>query len=147
MPNLMTINREIALADFDKAEIFLDLIEAGRSFTVRAGAVKFLLTATKEVGIHSSRRRFKVECWPCNVLVHGATTGPRQNIERHLREAHGDHSPVFSGTLCVGCTCGWRPTRDTNLLDAEDQLAEHMSTELEARPQSSLSYGNCDDEP
>ncbi len=92
MPNLIRLTREIALADFDKAEIFLDLIAPGCSFDVRDGAVAFRLTATKQTAFHSARRRFRVECNTCGVVVHPATTGPKWNIERHMREVA--HAPL-----------------------------------------------------
>jgi hypothetical protein len=46
----------------------------------------FVITATTELGCDTGRRRYRVICRSCAVVVHPATTGPRQNIEFHLRE-------------------------------------------------------------
>lgn len=44
------------------------------------------ITATGETGINTGRRRFRVHCSTCGVLVHPATTGPDQLAEVHLRD-------------------------------------------------------------
>ena len=46
----------------------------------------FVVTATKEQGCDTGRRRYRVICRSCAVVVHPATTGPRPNMESHLRE-------------------------------------------------------------
>lgn len=46
----------------------------------------FVVTAMKELGCDTGRRRYRVICRSCAVVVHPATTGPRQNMEFHLRE-------------------------------------------------------------
>lgn len=46
----------------------------------------FVITTTKELGCDTGRRRYRVTCRSCAVVVHPATTGPRQNMEFHLRE-------------------------------------------------------------
>jgi hypothetical protein len=46
----------------------------------------FVITATKELGCDTGRRRYRVICRSCGLVVHPATTGPRQNMESHLRE-------------------------------------------------------------
>lgn len=58
---------------------------------------EFKVTPTNAIGIHSGRRRHRVECVTCQAVVHEATTGPSQMIERHLREARtGSGSPLDS---------------------------------------------------
>jgi hypothetical protein len=58
----------------------------------------FITTATNEVGCDTGRRRYRVVCRSCRVLVHPATTGPMQNMEFHEREvARGELSP-YPGT-------------------------------------------------
>jgi hypothetical protein len=53
-----------------------EIVEQGHTFHV---------TATRETGFHTGRRRYTVECVSCKVLVHPATTGPKHNIQYHLR--------------------------------------------------------------
>lgn len=47
---------------------------------------EFRVTPTLEVGFHTGRRRYKVECVTCEVMLHEATTGPSERIEQHMRE-------------------------------------------------------------
>lgn len=47
----------------------------------------FKITATNEVGCDSGRRRYRVECQTCRVLVHEATTGPQHMMRYHVRDA------------------------------------------------------------
>jgi hypothetical protein len=46
----------------------------------------FVITAMKGLGCDTGRRRYRVICRSCDVVVHPATTGPRQNMRSHLRE-------------------------------------------------------------
>lgn len=59
----------------------------GVTYKVHHHDVRFALT--KESGMHTGRSRFHVSCTTCNVLLHEATTGPIQQVERHLREGIG----------------------------------------------------------
>jgi hypothetical protein len=43
-----------------------------------------VVSDTNEYGIHSGRRRQRVECRTCGVLVHPATTGPDAQIRAHI---------------------------------------------------------------
>lgn len=45
-----------------------------------------VLIATREEGIHTSRRRYCVACTTCRVLMHEATTGPLERVEQHVSE-------------------------------------------------------------
>lgn len=57
------------------------------------------VTATREVGRDTGRRRYRVICRTCRVVVHPATTGPRQQMEAHLRDVAEDgHATPFPGT-------------------------------------------------
>lgn len=49
------------------------------------GGHVFRVTATYELGCDTGRRRYRVECLSCSVVVHEATTGPIQNVDFHLR--------------------------------------------------------------
>lgn len=51
--------------------------------------VRYVVTPTKDKGIHTGRTRFKVECLTCPVLIHEATTGPSVRVRDHHRERHG----------------------------------------------------------
>jgi hypothetical protein len=44
----------------------------------------FTIRLTDEVGFHSGRPRYFVQC-ECGKILHESTTGPLQNIERHVR--------------------------------------------------------------
>lgn len=46
----------------------------------------FVVTATDELGCDTGRRRYRVVCRSCRVVVHPATTGPRWNMDSHERE-------------------------------------------------------------
>ena len=45
----------------------------------------FVITATAELGCDTGRRRYRVVCRSCDVVVHPATTGPQSNMETHVR--------------------------------------------------------------
>lgn len=45
----------------------------------------FRITATSELGCDTGRRRYRVECVTCTVVVHEATTGPIWNVKFHVR--------------------------------------------------------------
>lgn len=63
-----------------------ELREVGESRDFMLDGHQLRVTATREVGCDSGRRRYRVECLTCNEVVHDATTGPRWNLERHLRD-------------------------------------------------------------
>lgn len=52
------------------------------------------VTATRETGIHSGRRRFRVFCNE-HGLIHPATTGPGHNVEMHLRQIDRGEEPLL----------------------------------------------------
>lgn len=60
------------------------LTEDGHTFRIRA---------TSELGCDTGRRRYRVECVTCSVLVHEATTGPQCMAEYHVREVERSRSP------------------------------------------------------
>ncbi len=43
------------------------------------------ITATKETGSHTGRRRYRVECLTCKEEVHDATTGPMSLVRQHTK--------------------------------------------------------------
>ena len=45
------------------------------------------VTATRELGCDTGRRRYRVECLSCQEVVHEATTGAHCNMGYHVREA------------------------------------------------------------
>lgn len=47
---------------------------------------RFLVMITNEEGFHTGRARYLVACITCEKLLHEATTGPIENIDRHIRE-------------------------------------------------------------
>ena len=61
-------------------------LRVGDRQTEVRGEHLFVITATKELGCATGRRRYRVVCRSCDVVVHPATTGPQQNMEFHLRE-------------------------------------------------------------
>jgi hypothetical protein len=55
----------------------------------------FRVVATEHVGCDTGRRRYRVECLTCEVVVHEATTGPLHQARRHLRDiAEGYVDPL-----------------------------------------------------
>jgi hypothetical protein len=56
--------------------------------TVTFEGVELLVTPTREVGVHTARTRFRVECLRCTEVLHVATTGPSSYIREHLGTAH-----------------------------------------------------------
>lgn len=55
-----------------------------REFAEHGHAIR--ITATRELGRDTGRRRYRVECISCTTVIHEATTGPIQNVEFHIRE-------------------------------------------------------------
>ncbi len=49
------------------------------------------VTATRELGCDTGRRRYRVECLTCSEVVHEATTGARWNMGFHVRESERAH--------------------------------------------------------
>ena len=57
------------------------------------------VTATREVGCDTGRRRYRVVCRTCRVVVHPATTGPREQMDMHVFHVENDGRPTpFPGT-------------------------------------------------
>lgn len=57
--------------------------------------ILFTVEPTNEMGFHTGRTRYHVECKACpahEAVVHPATTGPAQMIEMHLEREHGWNS-------------------------------------------------------
>jgi hypothetical protein len=46
----------------------------------------FVITATNQVGCDTGRRRYRVECRSCHLLVHAASTSARAQVKYHLRQ-------------------------------------------------------------
>jgi hypothetical protein len=63
-------------------------------FEIRDGHA-FAITATAEFGCDTGRRRYRVHCRSCDVVVHPATTGPRSMMETHVKwfEEDGKATP------------------------------------------------------
>lgn len=59
----------------------------------------FIVKATQLVGRDTGRRRYRVVCRTCRVIVHPATTGPQEQIGAHVRWVKEDGKPTpFPGT-------------------------------------------------
>ena len=54
------------------------------------------VTATDQLGRHSGRRRYRVECLTCGAVVHEATTGAHANMRTHARFAAEDAALAFT---------------------------------------------------
>ena len=52
---------------------------------------KYTVTATSEVGIHTGRTRFHVQCNACGRILHEATTGPEWQQKVHERDGCEPH--------------------------------------------------------
>jgi hypothetical protein len=46
----------------------------------------FRVEATAHVGCDTGRRRYRLECLTCEIVVHEMTTGPLSAIQSHLRD-------------------------------------------------------------
>jgi hypothetical protein len=46
----------------------------------------FRVVATEHVGCDTGRRRYRLECLTCEIVVHEATTGPLWMARSHLRD-------------------------------------------------------------
>jgi hypothetical protein len=55
----------------------------------------FAIQATHQVGCDTGRRRYRVECRSCHLLVHEASTSARAQVEYHLRHP-GDGEPLIA---------------------------------------------------
>ena len=64
----------------------LDVLEPGEQLTRYVQGHWFGITATGQGGVASGRPMYSVRCITCAVVVHEATTGPRENVEFHLLE-------------------------------------------------------------
>lgn len=49
------------------------------------GGHAFKITATAEVGTQSGRRRYRVECITCDMIVHPGSTSAQSQMDYHLR--------------------------------------------------------------
>jgi hypothetical protein len=79
----------VSLKNFTDPSLTVDAypaMRAGDQQLAVHGEHLFVITATKELGRDTGRRRYRVVCRTCAIVVHPATTGPRQNMEAHLRE-------------------------------------------------------------
>lgn len=61
------------------------------------GEHKIAITATSEVGCDSGRRRYRLDCRTCRVVVHPGTTGPSSMIANHLRDRECGIDDAFPG--------------------------------------------------
>lgn len=52
------------------------------------------ITPTTLFGVDSGRRRYRVECHTCQVVVHEATTGPDIRVKEHLEGVKGYERPM-----------------------------------------------------
>lgn len=58
---------------------------AGHAFEIARGGHTIRITPTSQRGFHSGRRLHRIECLTCEFLLHPATTGPLEHVDRHLR--------------------------------------------------------------
>jgi hypothetical protein len=70
----------------DAIEREIGLLVPGSQLKVIYERCRFLVMITNEQGIHTGRPRYLVACTKCEKLLHEATTGPIENIERHVNE-------------------------------------------------------------
>lgn len=57
----------------------------------------FVITGTHQVGCDTGRRRYRVECRSCRLLVHEASTSARAQVEYHLRHP-SDGQPLTTSS-------------------------------------------------
>jgi len=81
----------------DPFEDALPEMKIGDARTLTVGDHAFRVVATRHVGCDTGRRRYRVECLTCSVVVHDATTGPEHMTRRHLRDlAEGYRDPLLT---------------------------------------------------
>lgn len=56
------------------------------------------ITATNQVGCDTGRRRYRVECRSCGLLLHEATTSVSAQVAYHLR-CPSDGEPLNTGNV------------------------------------------------
>lgn len=87
----------------DPFEDALPGLEIGDDRPLRIGDHVFRLVATERVGCHSGRRRYRVECLTCGVVVHPGSTGPGHMARRHLRDLEeGYDDPLLVPIVAAG---------------------------------------------
>lgn len=70
-------------------------MRAGDARSLTLEGHTFRVVATEHVGCDTGRRRYRVECLTCEIVVHGATTGPLYQARYHLRDvAEGYVDPL-----------------------------------------------------
>jgi len=61
----------------------------------------FAITATHQVGCDTGRRRYRVECRSCRLLVHEASTSAGAQVRYHLRHP-GDGQSLSASDVSGG---------------------------------------------
>lgn len=105
------------IQDDEATDDLANLLESGDR--TRSGHA-FRVTPTDSFGLHSGRRRYRVDCLTCGEVAHEATTGPSETIERHLRERGEASPPTSSGApapaVAVGRSEGSRSGDSTDVM-------------------------------
>jgi len=86
---MKTLSQVLGTSDKSVFEDDLPELRGGESRDYVKDGHHLRVTGTDTFGVDTGRRRYRVECLSCGELVHEATTGPRWNVEVHLRERGG----------------------------------------------------------
>ena len=73
----------------------------GEKRSVTIGGHVFCILATEQVGCDSGRRRYRVECHTCELVVHEATTGPHHMARGHLRDVEEGYVDSLQAPLAA----------------------------------------------
>ena len=74
------------LSGRDPFEDALPGMHVGDERSLQLDGHTFRVVATRHVGCDTGRRRYRVECLTCAIVVHEATTGPFSMARGHLRD-------------------------------------------------------------
>lgn len=101
-------SKEVAVTacrTLDGRDPFEDAIpgmQVGEERSMTIGGHVFRIVATEQVGCDSGRRRYRVECHTCELVVHEATTGPHHMARGHLRDVEEGYVDPLQAPLAAG---------------------------------------------
>ena len=84
---MKTLGQIVGTSNRDVFEDDLPDLREGESRDYAIGDHHLRVTATRELGVDTGRRCYRVECLTCAKVVHEAMTGAHWNMEYHVRDA------------------------------------------------------------
>jgi hypothetical protein len=87
------------LAGRDPFEDAIPGMRVGDERSLTLDGHTFRVVATEHVGCDTGRRRYRVECLTCEIIVHEATTGPLYQARGHLRDVADGYVDLLQAPL------------------------------------------------